>query len=159
MDGGFDREGGIADSSRARRERNHDRRFGRDIVSRGRADPPDNFENFLRQSGLGDPVGVSGLNEPLVVAGGNVAANDDEEYVSRIAPDDVDQIVDVRMLGRRRDQDDDRSFRAVDRFRIDVFDSRNPLEVWNRRLEFAPRSRRRSLRTSSSHRRPCEGGR
>ena len=49
----------------------------------------------MRQSGLGDPIGVSGLNEPFIVPGGNVAADDDEEQVSRMAPDDVDQIVDV----------------------------------------------------------------
>ena len=47
------------------------------------------------------------MNEPFIVAGGNVAANDDEEYVSGVAPDDVDQIVEVCTLWRRRDQDDD----------------------------------------------------
>ena len=79
MDGGFDSKGRIADSSRARRERNHDGRFNRNVVSRGRVDPPDNVENFVRQPGFGDPIGVSGLNEPFVVLGGNVAANNDEE--------------------------------------------------------------------------------
>src|SRR5271170_2994183 len=50
MDRGFDREGGIADASRARRERNHGRRFARDILSGRRADPSDNVENFVLQS-------------------------------------------------------------------------------------------------------------
>ena len=70
--------------------------FAVDVVSGGSADPRDNVEDFLRQSGLGDPVCVSGLDEPLIVSRGNVAANNDEEHVSRIAPDNVDQIVDVR---------------------------------------------------------------
>src|ERR1700678_1387976 len=52
-----------------------------------------------------------------------------------MAPDDVDQLVDVGALKRRRDQDDNRSFSAIDRFLIDVLDSRNALEVWHRRLE------------------------
>ena len=57
--------------------------FARDIVSGWRADPSDNVENFVRQSDLGDPIGVSGLNEPFIVARGNVAADNDEEQVSR----------------------------------------------------------------------------
>ena len=122
MDGGFDGEGRIADASRARRERNHDRRIGRASSLAGRADASDNVENFLRQSGLGDPVGVAGLNEPLVVARGNVAANHDEEQVSRIAPDDVDQIVDVRASrGAATRMTIERSAPLID-FRIDVFD-------------------------------------
>ena len=122
MDGGFDRERRIADASRARRERNHDRRFTRDIVSGWRADASDNVENFVRQSGLGDPVGVAGLNEPFVVAGGNVAADDDEEQVSRIAPDDVDQIVDVGALrGAATRMTIDRSAPLTD-LRVDVLD-------------------------------------
>ena len=66
MDGGFDREGGIADASRARRERNHCRRFARDILCGRRADASDNVENFVRQPGVCDPIGVAGLNEPFI---------------------------------------------------------------------------------------------
>ena len=121
LHGGFDGEGGIAHASRARRERNHGRRFARGVISGRCADPSDNVENFVRQPGLGDPIGVSGLNELFIVAGGNVAADNDEKQVPRIAPDVVDQIVDVCALRRRRDQDDDRPFRAIDRLRVDVF--------------------------------------
>ncbi|MGA8584206.1 MAG: hypothetical protein WB715_10305 [Roseiarcus sp.] len=85
-------------------------------VSRGRrrANAPDNFENFLRQSGLSDPVGVTGLNKPLIIPGGNIAANDDEEYVSRMTADDLDQIFDASDLRRRCDQDNDGSLHAID---------------------------------------------
>ena len=49
MDGGFDREGRIADAACARRERNHDRGFAGGVVSGRRADPSDDVENFVRQ--------------------------------------------------------------------------------------------------------------
>jgi hypothetical protein len=87
MDGGFDRERRIADSARAGNKRNNDRRFNRVSVPRRRADPPDNLENFLRESRLGDPVGVAGLNESLVIPGGNITSDDDEENVSRTPAD------------------------------------------------------------------------
>ena len=115
MDGGFDRERRIADASRARHERDNDRQFSRGIVSRaGALTRPTMSRISCGESGLGDPVGVSGLNEPFVVAGGNVAANDDEEQVSRMPPDDVDQIVDVCNLGRRDQDDADRSAPLID---------------------------------------------
>lgn len=81
---------------------------------RGRTDAPDNFENFLRQCGLGDPVGVTGLNKPLIIPGGNITANDDEEYVSRMTADNLDQIFNASDLRRRRDQDNDGSLHAID---------------------------------------------
>ena len=61
----------------------------------------------MRQSSLGDPIGVPRLNEPFVVASRNVAADNDEEQVSRMAPDDVDEVVDVGAFRRRRGQNDD----------------------------------------------------
>src|SRR5271156_2877994 len=61
MDGGFDRQRRIADSARAGNKRDNHRRFDRVSVPRRRADAPNNLENFLRESGLGDPVGVAGL--------------------------------------------------------------------------------------------------
>jgi hypothetical protein len=82
MDGGFDCKRRIADSPRTGHKRDNDRRLICVVVSRGRADAPYNFENFLLKSSVGHPVSVSGLNESLVVAGRNIAADDNEEYVS-----------------------------------------------------------------------------
>ena len=137
MDGSFDRESGIAHAARARRERNHSWRIARDIVSGWRADAFDNVANFVRQSDLGDPIGVSGLNEPFIVARGNVAADNDEEQVPRRAPDGIDQFVDVGAHTRRRGQYDDRSFRAIDRLRVDGLHARNAFEVGDCRFKFA----------------------
>ena len=54
-----------------------------------------------------------------------------------MAPDDVDEIVEIGVLGIRGDQEHDRSICAVDRSLVDVFNARNPLEVRDCRLELA----------------------
>src|SRR5271168_5295190 len=61
------------------------------VVCRGGAHASEDVEDFLLQSGLGHPFRVARLNEPLVVSGGNLAADDNEKDF-RIAGDCVGQI-------------------------------------------------------------------
>ena len=80
LDGRFDRERRIADAAGAGQERDDDRlvRGARP----GRSDARDDAEDFLGRAAFRDPVGVPRLDQLLVVPGGQVAADDDEEHVS-----------------------------------------------------------------------------
>ena len=75
----------------------------------------------------------------------------------RPATDDVDQVLDILGLCRRRDQDDGRSLRSANRSFIDVIEARNALEVRNCRFEplldlVSPRSIIARLREINRHR-------
>src|SRR5580693_3153468 len=97
----------------------------------GGGDARDDAEDFLRRAAFRDPVGVSRLNQLLVVLGGKIAANDDEEDVSVSLVDDVDQRVEVLPRGGRN-RDGDRALRPFERGRADVSYSRNPFEIRDR---------------------------
>src|SRR5271157_5687150 len=102
----------------------------------GGGDARDDTEDFLRRAAFRDPVGVPRPDQLLVVLGGKIAADYDEEDVSVSLVDDVDQPGQVLALLRRgRDQNGDRTARPFEQGRADVVNCRDALEVRDRGFE------------------------